>query len=160
MRWVQWRNYYGFGPGKPGGPQPQCAKWGSPGSGCRAKTLAREASDMLQCRFLTIRILKNLSLKSGKRHFRDSRFKNFPGEHALDPLENSCIRIVPLAFLLGGPSKILNRGPPDITLRHWMGHFKDQFPTALQYTRNLANTVYKSIKRVVVWSAYYHMHPQ
>jgi hypothetical protein len=115
MRWVQWRNYYGFGPGKPGGPQPQCAKWGPPGSGCRAKTLAREASDMLQCRFLTIRILKNLSLKSGKRHFRDSRFKNFPGEHALDPLENSCARLVPLAFLLGGPSKILNRGPPDIT---------------------------------------------
>jgi hypothetical protein len=118
---------------------------------------------MLQCRFLTIRILLNLSLKSGKWHFRDSRFKNFPGEHALDPLENSCARrrstrafgtaldsclrygarlvpsvrrstrafgtaldsclrygarLVPLAFLLGGPSKILNRGPPDITLRH------------------------------------------
>jgi hypothetical protein len=38
------------------------------------------------------------------------------------PLENSCIygaQLVPLALLLGGPSKILNRGPPDITLRHW-----------------------------------------
>ena len=32
---------------------------------------------------------------------------------------------------------------------HAMGHFKDQFPTALQYARNLANTVYESIKRVV-----------
>jgi hypothetical protein len=52
-----WRNYYGFRPGKPGGPQPQWAKWGPPGSGCRAKTLAREASDMLQCCFLTIRVL-------------------------------------------------------------------------------------------------------
>ena len=52
----QWRNYYGLGPGEPGGPQPQWAKWGPPGSGCRAKTLAR-ASDMSQCRFLTIRIL-------------------------------------------------------------------------------------------------------
>ena len=41
---------------KPGGPQPQWAKWGTPGLGDRAKTLAR-ASDMLQCRFLTIRIL-------------------------------------------------------------------------------------------------------
>jgi hypothetical protein len=41
---------------KPGGPQPQWAKWGPPGLGDRAKTLAR-ASDMLQCRFLSIRIL-------------------------------------------------------------------------------------------------------
>ena len=29
-----------------------------------------------------------------------------------------------------------------------MGHFKDQFPTSLQYSRNLANTVYEKIKRV------------
>ena len=28
----QWRNY-GLGPGEPGGPQPQWAKWGPPGSG-------------------------------------------------------------------------------------------------------------------------------
>ena len=53
---VQWRNYYGLRPGEPGGPQPQWAKWGTPGLGDRAKTLA-SASDMLQCRFLTIRIL-------------------------------------------------------------------------------------------------------
>jgi hypothetical protein len=52
----QWRNYYGLRPGEPGAPQPQWAKWGAPGLGDRAKTLAR-ASDMLQCRFLTIRIL-------------------------------------------------------------------------------------------------------
>jgi hypothetical protein len=52
----QWRNYYGLRPGEPGGPQPQWAKWGPPGLGDRAKTLA-SASDMLQCRFLTIRIL-------------------------------------------------------------------------------------------------------
>jgi hypothetical protein len=33
--WVgQWRNYYGFGPGEPGGPQPQWAKWGPP---CRLR---------------------------------------------------------------------------------------------------------------------------
>jgi hypothetical protein len=38
------------------GPQPQWAKWGPPGLGDRAKTFAR-SSDMLQCRFLTIRIL-------------------------------------------------------------------------------------------------------
>ena len=54
--YIQWRNYYGLRPGEPGGPKPQWAKWGPPGSGCRAKTLAR-ASDMSQCRFLTIRIL-------------------------------------------------------------------------------------------------------
>jgi hypothetical protein len=53
---VQWRNYYGLRPGEPEGPQPQWAKWGPPGLGDRAKTLA-SASDMLQCRFLTIRIL-------------------------------------------------------------------------------------------------------
>jgi hypothetical protein len=57
------------------------------------------------------------SPKTRKWHFRwlrDSRFKKFPDEHALDPLENSRIygaRLVPLALLLGGPSKILNRGP-------------------------------------------------
>jgi hypothetical protein len=76
---------------------------------------------MLQCRFLTIRILWNLSPKSRKRHFRESRFKNFLDEQALDPLENLCIygaRLVPLALLLGGPSKMLNWGPSDITLRH------------------------------------------
>ena len=37
----QWRNYYGLGQGEPGGPQPQWAKWGPPGSGYRAKTLAK-----------------------------------------------------------------------------------------------------------------------
>ena len=38
---------------------------------------------------------------------------------------------------------------------HALDHFKDQFPTCLQYARNLANTVYESIKRVVRWAAYY-----
>ena len=32
---------------------------------------------------------------------------------------------------------------------HAIGHFKEQFPTLLQYAQNLANTVYESIKRVV-----------
>ena len=32
---------------------------------------------------------------------------------------------------------------------HTMGHFKEQFPSLLQYAQNLANTVYESIKRVV-----------
>ena len=36
---------------------------------------------------------------------------------------------------------------------HAMGHFKEQFPTLLQYAQNLANTVYESIKRVVRWAA-------
>jgi hypothetical protein len=56
IRHDQWRNYYGLRPGEPGVPQPQWAKWGRPGLGDRAKTLAR-TSDMLQCHFLTIRIL-------------------------------------------------------------------------------------------------------
>ena len=30
---------------------------------------------------------------------------------------------MPLALLLGGPSKILNRVPPDITLRHWLKRY-------------------------------------
>jgi hypothetical protein len=38
---LQWRNYYGLRPGEPGDPQPQWAKWGPPGLGDRAKTLAR-----------------------------------------------------------------------------------------------------------------------
>jgi len=41
---------------------------------------------------------------------------------------------------------------------HAMGHFKNQFPTCLQHARNLANTVYESIKRVVRWAAYYYTH--
>jgi hypothetical protein len=109
----QWRNYYGLRPGEPGGPQPQWAKWGPPRLGNRAKTLA-SASDILQCRFLTIRILWNLSPKSRKWHFRESRFKNFPDEQALDPLENLCIygaRLVPLALLLGGLRKFWTGGP-------------------------------------------------
>ena len=39
---------------------------------------------------------------------------------------------------------------------HAMGHFKEQFPTLLQYAQNLANTVYESIKSVVQWAAYYY----
>ena len=90
-------------------------KWGPAGSGCRAKTLAR-ASDMSQCRFLTIRILQNLSPKSGKWHFRKSRFKHFPGEHALDT-QKTCayIRCSTCAF---GTSTRGPSGSPDITLRH------------------------------------------
>ena len=38
---------------------------------------------------------------------------------------------------------------------HAMSHFKEQFPSLLQYAQNLANTVYESIKRVVRWAAYY-----
>ena len=41
---------------------------------------------------------------------------------------------------------------------HAMDHFKEQFPTLLQYAQNLANTVYESIKRVVQWAAYYYTH--
>ena len=41
---------------------------------------------------------------------------------------------------------------------HAVGHFKDQFPTLLQYARNLANTENESIKRVVPWRAYYFTH--
>ena len=39
---------------------------------------------------------------------------------------------------------------------HAVGHFKDQFLTALQYAWNMANTIYESIKRVVPWSVYYY----
>ena len=41
---------------------------------------------------------------------------------------------------------------------HAMSHFKDQLQTVLQYARNLANTVYESIKRVVPWAADYFTH--
>ena len=36
---------------------------------------------------------------------------------------------------------------------HAMGHFKEQFPTLLQYAQNLTNTMYERIKRVVQWVA-------
>ena len=41
---------------------------------------------------------------------------------------------------------------------HAMGHFKEQFPSSLQYAQNLANTVYETIKRVVWWAACYCTH--
>ena len=39
-------------------------------------------------------------------------------------------------------------------------HSKDQFPTSLQYARNLANIVFESIKRVVRWAAYHYTNEQ
>lgn len=41
---------------------------------------------------------------------------------------------------------------------HATGHFKDQFPTALQYARNLGNIVCESIKRGLRWAAYCYAH--
>lgn len=41
---------------------------------------------------------------------------------------------------------------------HAMGHFKELFPTFLQYAQNVANTVYESITRVVQWAVYYYTH--
>ena len=41
---------------------------------------------------------------------------------------------------------------------HAMSHFKNQLQTALRYARNLANTIYESIKRVVPWVADYFTH--
>jgi hypothetical protein len=84
---------------------------------------------MLQCRFLTIRIFwPSEFCKISPQRPRDGISESLDSKifalayHALDPLENSCIygaQLVPLALPLGGPSKILNRGPLDITLRHW-----------------------------------------
>lgn len=43
---------------------------------------------------------------------------------------------------------------------HATSHFKEQFPTCLQYARLLSATVYESVKRSVNWSAYYFTHAQ
>jgi hypothetical protein len=86
---------------------------------------------MLQCRFLTIRIfwpsefckISPQSPRDGISESLDSKI--FALAYALDPLKNSCIygaQLVPLALPLGGPSKILNRGALDITLRHCCIH--------------------------------------
>lgn len=42
---------------------------------------------------------------------------------------------------------------------HAVSHFKDQRPTSLNYSHNLGNTVYESIKRITSWAAYYFTHP-
>ena len=34
-----------------------------------------------------------------------------------------------------------------------VGHLKEQFPTLLQYSRFLANTVFERIKKVAQWAA-------
>ena len=38
---------------------------------------------------------------------------------------------------------------------HAVGHFKDEFPTVLNFARNLGNSVYGSIKMITNWAAYY-----
>jgi hypothetical protein len=146
----QWRNYYGLGPGEPGGPQSQWAKWRPPNSGCRAKTLAR-ASDMSTMSFSDHRnSVKWLTPKSGKWHFRESRFKKFPCEPWI-PRKLVHIRCSTRAFgtstrgglrtfWTGGPlynvtplflgSQILKfswgecPGPPNDSVRRWnhVGH--------------------------------------
>ena len=40
-------------------------------------------------------------------------------------------------------------------LQHAVGHFKDKFPTVLNFARNLGNSVYESIKRITSWAAYW-----
>ena len=42
---------------------------------------------------------------------------------------------------------------------HAVGHFKDEFPTVLNFTCNLGNSVYESIKMITNWAAYYSPHP-
>ena len=42
---------------------------------------------------------------------------------------------------------------------HAVGHFKDEFPTCLNFAHNLGNSVYESIKRITNWAAYYFTHP-
>ncbi|CAC5391042.1 unnamed protein product [Mytilus coruscus] len=43
---------------------------------------------------------------------------------------------------------------------HATSHFKEQFPTCLQYARNLFDTVHESVKRLVNWSAFYYTQTQ
>jgi len=42
---------------------------------------------------------------------------------------------------------------------HAVGHFKDEFPTVLNFGRNLGNSMYESIKRITNWAAYYFTNP-
>ena len=116
----QWRiiNYYGLGPGEPRGPmQPQWVKWGP--SGYRAKTLAR-ASDMLQCRFLISESCKISPQSPGNGISETLDSKIFRVSMPWTPRKLVHIRRSTRAFATstGEPSKSLNRGPPDITLRH------------------------------------------
>ncbi len=48
----------------------------------------------------------------------------------------------------------------DVENLHAVGHYKEQIPTMLHHIRNLATSVYESLKRVVPWSAYYYTKPQ
>jgi hypothetical protein len=104
-----------------------------------------------------------------KWHFRESRSKNFPGEHALGLLKNLCIyggRLVPLTLIVGGPSKMLNRGPPDITLRHWLSHFQTNLyflvlklriilPRFSQIFLNISRKIlgFLVLRRIFLWCA-------
>ena len=36
---------------------------------------------------------------------------------------------------------------------HGVGHFKDKFPTVLNFARNLGNSAYESIKMITTWAA-------
>jgi hypothetical protein len=116
---VQWRNYYGLRPGEPGGPQPQWAKWGPPGSGCRAKTLAR-ANICHNVVFGPSEFCKisPQSLGNGISETLDSKI--FRMSKPWTPRKLVHIRRSTRAFGTStrGGGAFLNRGPPDITLRH------------------------------------------
>jgi hypothetical protein len=74
---LQWRNYYGLRPGVP-------TPMGAPGLGDRAKNIGQGLWHVTMS-FSDHQNSVKSPPKSGKWHFRDSRFKHFPGEHALDP---------------------------------------------------------------------------
>jgi hypothetical protein len=111
---AQWRNYYGLRPGEPGGPQPQWAKWGPPGSGCRAKTLAR-ASDMSDnvvfwpSEFCKI---SPQSLENGISETLDSKIFRMSKPWTPRKLVHIRAQLVPLALLLGGAFENFEPGPP------------------------------------------------
>ena len=44
----------------------------------------------------------------------------------------------------------------DVENLHAVTQLKDQNPTVLEYSRNLSNAVYESVKRVTSWEAYYY----
>ena len=44
----------------------------------------------------------------------------------------------------------------DVENLHAVTQLKDQNPTVLEYSRNLSNAVYESVKRVTSWGAYYY----
>jgi hypothetical protein len=121
-----WRNCYGFGPGEPGAPNPNGSNRGPQAQSVEQKHWPGRPLICYNVVFWPSEFCK-VSLQSpgsGISETLDSKISGWacPGPHRKLVHARRSTRSTALnsGTYTRGPSKILNQGPPDITLRHWL----------------------------------------